>query len=311
MSGISFTQGPGGRDPLPSGSVALGERLFKDRILSGDRTVSCASCHNPELAFADTVPFSQGVEGQLTARNTPSVMYLKSRTVFFWDGRARSLEQQAMGPITNPREMNLPLAVAVERLDHDPYYREAFTHVYGRIADSSSLLRAIADFERTLGGYDSPYDRYLKGNDTAMSEQAIRGFTLFFQKNSCGNGACHSGDTFGSDSLVNIGLVAAGDSGLYAITHNPDDIGKFKTPSLRNIAVTGPYMHNGTHKTLRDVVVYYNNMNNFPLSGHTHPDVKRQRERPMTDAEIDDLVAFLKALTDYKYMDKIPADGKS
>lgn len=286
---------------LPANSAQLGQLLFNDKILSGDNTVSCASCHRPEFAFADTIPFSEGVSGYFTGRNTPSAMYLEKNSVLFWDGRAGSLEQQASGPITNPHEMNLAINEAIKRLNANMYYVASFKKIYGRLADSTLLVRAIADFERTLTYYDSPYDRFLKGDDTAMSASATRGFDLFFRKNSCANSACHSGITFSSDSLVNIGIFSDNDKGLFDRTHNPADIGKFKTPTLRNVALTAPYMHNGQHKTLREVIEYYNEMKNFPFDGNTHPDVKEQRDHQLNEREINDLIAFLEALTDYRF----------
>lgn len=289
---------------LPSGSAQLGELLFNDKILSGDNTVSCASCHRPEFAFADTMPFSEGVNGYLTGRNTPTAMYLDRNAVLFWDGRAGSLEQQASGPITNPHEMNLAIKDAVTKLNANMYYLAAFKKIFGRKPDSALIVRAIADFERTLTYYDSPYDRFLKGDDNAMSASATRGFDLFHRKNSCGNSACHNGNTFSSDSLVNIGIFSEDDKGVFNLTHNPADIGKFKSPTLRNIALTAPYMHNGQHKTLREVVEYYNNMSNFPFDGNTHPDVKEQRDHPLNEQEINDIIAFLEALTDYRFKKK-------
>jgi cytochrome c peroxidase len=300
----SFSSNESYERRIPANSVALGAQLFNDPILSGDSTVSCASCHKPEFAFSDTVAYSNGVNGHFTGRNTPTAMYIEKNKIFFWDGRAKTLEQQAGGPITNPNEMNLTIREAVQKLNRSVYYRLAFKKVFGRNPDSILLLKSIADFERSLSTYDAPYDRFLKGNDTAMNAAATRGFELFFKKNSCGNSGCHAGLSFSSDSLVNIGIFDESDKGLYGLTGVKEDIGKFKSPTLRNISLTAPYMHNGKHKTLKEVVEYYNDMDNFPLSGNTHPDVKRQRERPMTEKEINDLIEFLKALTDYRYQAK-------
>jgi cytochrome c peroxidase len=289
---------------LPKNAQELGQVLFFDPVLSSTKKVSCASCHNPELAFADTATFSLGVNGFRTGRNTPSIIYLASSNVFFWDGRASSLEAQALGPITNAHEMNLSLNEAVKRLTVNPFYLAAFNKVFGRRPDSVLILKAISDYERSLSIYDSPYDRFLKGNDTAMSPAAIRGFKIFFRESSCGNTTCHGGVNFSSDTLVNIGIYDSLDMGLYNLSHLKEDIGKFKTPTLRNIAVTPPYMHNGKYKTLKEVVEFYNDIKNFPLEGNTHPDVKMQRNHRLTPDEIDDLVTFLEALTDYRYIKK-------
>ncbi len=279
----------------------IGEKLFHDTILSGDGSVSCASCHRPQYAFSDTVDFSTGVGHNKTGRNTPTAMYLEKSHTFFWDGRARSLEEQAAGPITNTKEMNLKISDAVARLNASTLYPAAFLRVYGRKPDSTLMLDAIAAYERSLSRHDSPYDRFLKGNDTAMSEAAIRGFQIFFREKACGNSACHNGINFTSDSLVNIGVHTDADRGRYDLTGNVNDIGRFKSPTLRNVAVTYPYMHNGAQKTLREVIEFYNDPKNFPVNGTTHPDVKDPRGK-MNDKQIDDLIEFLKALTDYQFM---------
>lgn len=291
--------------PLSRTEEQLGERLFNDPILSADSTVSCASCHKADFAFADNIAFSMGVNSIPTGRNTPSAMYMAKRLHFFWDARAATLEQQASGPITAPGEMNMPLNKAIGRLQASPYYREAFQNVYNALPDSAYLVMAIARFERTLEKYDSPYDRFLKGDDEAMSESAIRGFNLFFKQSTCSAPACHSGDDFSSDSLVNINVNEKNDVGRFKITNDSSDIGKFKVPHLRNVAVTAPYMHDGSVKTLREVVVFYNTMTNFPLNGHSHQSVKHQRPRPLTENEINDLVEFMKALTDSRYLHRI------
>lgn len=290
---------------LPASEVELGAMLFNDPILSADSTLSCASCHRPDFAFADVLPFSFGVNGTPTRRNTPSAMYMSKRIHFFWDGRASTLEQQASGPITAPGEMNLPLLRAITRLNRSPYYRSAFQKIYKSLPDSTGLVTAIAAFERTLELYDSPYDRFLKGDDDAMSASAIRGFNLFFKQSTCSAPACHTGNDFSSDSLVNLNVNSKSDLGRHDITRHAADVGKFKVPHLRNVAVTAPYMHDGSIKTLQDVIVFYNDMNNFPLSSLAHPSVKHQRPRPLTNSEVDDLVEFMKALTDSKYQDKI------
>lgn len=291
--------------PLPQTEVQLGAQLFNDPILSADSTISCASCHKAEFAFADNVAFSMGINSLPTGRNTPSAMYMSRRLHFFWDARAATLEHQASGPITAPGEMNMPLGNAVARLKANSYYRSAFQRVYGALPDSAYLVMAIATFERTLEKYDSPYDRFLKGDDNAMSESAIRGFNLFFKQNTCSAPACHSGEDFSSDSLVNININEKRDLGRFNITADSADIGKFKVPHLRNVAVTAPYMHDGSVKTLRDVVVFYNDMTNFPLNGRGHQSVKHQRPRPLTETDVDDLVEFMKALTDSRYLYRI------
>jgi cytochrome c peroxidase len=229
----------------PSGEIAsraaLGERLFFDPILSRDRTVSCASCHKPEHAFADNVAFSLGVGGQPGTRNTPSAMNGAGRLEFFWDGRASSLEEQALGPIANPREMDLPLPEAVLRLNADAAYARAFATHFGGPATEKTLAQALAAFERTLETASTPYDRYVAGDDSALSPAAARGRLLFIGKANCAS--CHSGEDFTADRLKNIGLYNGrelNDPGRSAVTKDPSHVGLFKIPSLRNVAVTAP-----------------------------------------------------------------------
>ena len=295
---------PENKKKMPETDIELGEILFTDPILSSDQTVSCASCHKPENAFADDVAQSMGVNSSPTPRNTPTATYMSKRVHFFWDGRASSLEQQALGPITGAGEMNLPIKEAVKRLQESEYYQAAFRKIYNTPPDSLTMVKAIASFERTLETYDSAYDRYLKGDENALSESAFRGLKLFSRENTCAASACHSGDDFSQDSLVNINVNAEKDLGRFGITKSKDDLGKFKVPHLRNIAITAPYMHDGSKKTLREVVEFYNDMNNFPQIGNSHEAVKHQRTRPMTNEEIEDVVEFMKALTDARYESK-------
>jgi len=279
----------------------LGERLFFDPILSRDRTVSCASCHKPEYAFADRVAFSPGVRGQLGTRNTPSAANTAGRLEFFWDGRAASLEEQALGPISNPREMDLPVADAVQRLNADPVYTAAFQKIFGGLATEKNLAQAIAAFERTLETGDSPYDRYVAGDESALSDAAKRGRLLFIGRANCAS--CHSGEDFTADRLKNIGLYNGrelADPGRAAITKDPSHLGLFKIPSLRNVAVTAPYMHNGMFATLRDVVAYYNTPDAV-VKGSLNRDKALDAPLNLTDGEISDLVAFLEALTDARF----------
>lgn len=301
--------GPGQRK-LPANSEELGEALFNDVLLSRKQTISCASCHKPAYAFSDTAQFSTGVNGNPTLRNTPTVTYAKNRLHFFWDGRAENLEQQATGPITHPEEMNLTVKEAIDRLRQHAYYKVAFRKVYGRSPDSVSLTRALADFQRTLADYDSPYDRYLKGDDQAMSPAAIRGFYLFYQENTCSQPACHIGPDFSGDSLAFVGVHDSHDLGRFKISGKPVDSRKFKTPILRNVAVTAPYMHDGSIKTLREVVEFYNKRENFPKNSNVHPNVKHQRAQMMDERDIDDMVAFMEALTDYRYLKPKPVTHK-
>jgi cytochrome c peroxidase len=285
----------------PDPRAELGRKLFFDPLLSSDRTVSCASCHKPEHAFADALRLSQGVGGQLGARNTPSVMNSTARVSFFWDGRAATLEQQAIFPIENPVEMNLPIAVALERINADADYATAFAKLYGGPATAKSLGRALAVFQKTLETANSPYDRFNRGDDDAISASAKRGRLLFIGKGNCAT--CHSGEDFTSDRFENIGLFNArelNDRGRADFTKVDTDAGMFKVPSLRNVAMTAPYMHNGMFATLRDVIDYYNEPDKH-VKGALRRDAKLDKPLALAQNDIADLEAFLLALTDDRF----------
>lgn len=285
----------------PADAVQLGEKLFFDPILSADRSVSCASCHKPEHAFADNVALSPGIHGALGTRNTPTAANTAGRLDFFWDGRASSLEEQALGPIKNEKEMGLPLEEAVARLNADPLYGRAFAKIFRGPATEKTLASALAAFERTLETGDSPYDRFIAGDDTALTDSAKRGRLLFIGRASCNN--CHSGEDFTSDRHKNIGLFNAkelNDPGRAGVTGNREHLGLFKVPSLRNVAVTAPYMHNGMFKTLRDVVNYYNEPGNF-VQGSVNRDKALDQPLRLSEGEVTDLVAFLESLTDDRF----------
>lgn len=288
--------------PLPLTEVALGEALFFDPILSADYTVSCASCHKPEFAFADSARFSRGVAGKVGVRNTPSVMNMSAREHFFWDGRAASLEAQVVGPVENPMEMNLPFSQVVNRLRNNLQYRSRFLLVYGVLPDSTHLVRAIAAYERTLETDQTPNDRWLNDEAEGLSEAQIRGRDLFMSKRSrCFD--CHFTPDFTADEFRNIGLFdgkALNDSGRFLVSRKPEDIGKFKTPGLRNVALTAPYMHNGQFRTLREVIDYYDEPGKF----HPHAinrDTILPKKIGMSEREKQDLEAFLHALTDDRF----------
>ncbi len=301
---VSFTHR--GRSAPIGTKEQLGEKLFFDPILSKDRTISCASCHKPAFGFADTARFSRGIGGQLTTRNTPSATNLSGRPRFFWDGRASSLEEQAMGPITSAAEMGLSMEEAVQRLRQEPEYAEAFARLYHASVDKESILKAIAAYERTLETANSPYDRFIGGDENALSEAAKRGRLLFIGKANCNN--CHSGEDFTADRFKNIGLYdnhQLKDSGRYNATKDTGLIGFFKIPSLRNVAITAPYMHNGMFATLKQVVEYYNNPDSVIRGGGGgHRDLSLNQPLHLSEAEVSDVVSFLEALTDDRFTKK-------
>jgi len=297
--------GFGADDPeVINSKERLGEKLFFDPILSKDKSISCASCHKPEFAFADTAMVSIGVGGTKGSRNSPSVTNLSGRPNLFWDGRVSSLEDQALQPIINPVEMNLPIADAVSRLKADKTYTELFQKIFSAEPTEKNLLQAIAAFERTLETANSPYDRYIDGDDLAISASAQRGRLLFIGKANCNN--CHSGEDFTADRFKGIGLFNEqdlNDAGRFDVTKNPEHKGHFKIPGLRNVALTAPYMHNGMFKTLKEVIRYYNNPDEVIKNGKNR-DLSLSKPLGLSEIDINDLESFLIALTDDRFMKK-------
>ena len=283
----------------------LGERLFFEKRLSADNTISCASCHIPEHAFADTLAFSVGVGGRQGKRNTPSCANVASRPFLFYDGRASSLEDQVHFPITDTSEMAASLITVIRRLAADREYKAMFKQVYGAAPTAANMADAIAAYERTLETSSSPFDRYMDGDETAISASAIRGRELFMSKKvKCFD--CHFSPDFTGDEFRNIGLYDGrtyNDEGRSAITHNKEDIGKFKVPGLRNVAVTAPYMHNGMFKTLREVIDYYDDPYKT-VASPVNIDTLLLQPLHLTDEEKTDLENFMRALTDDRFITK-------
>lgn len=282
-------------NPLTVAKVALGKRLFYDPILSADETISCNSCHRQEFAFADNMAISPGVAGRLGMRNAPSLANLAYVTVFHKDGGVPKLEIQAGSPIEDVNEMDLSIFTAADRLNALPDYREQFMRAFGREADAFTITRALAAFERTMISGNSAYDLYTyQGVSTAMSAAQLRGQDLFFREElACSS--CHAGFNFTNDEFFNNGLQLdySNDLGLRRVSLDTLDIGKFRVPSLRNVALTAPYMHAGSLPTLEAVMEHYN-------SGGVGHSLQDERIRPLglTAAEKADLIAFLESLTD-------------
>lgn len=286
--------------PVPIKTKAqLGKKLFSDPILSKDNSISCASCHIPAFGFADTFAISLGVGGTPGSRNAPSVMNLRGHDPFFWDGRAANLETQALMPIENPVEMNLPIGQAVKRLNQNKIYRNLFLSIYKQLPNAKNLGHALAAFQKTLETDESDFDL------DQMSESAERGRQLFVsEKTKCFD--CHNGTDFTNDDFKNIGLydgISLVDEGRYAITKNKEDLGKFKTPGLRNVAVTAPYMHNGMFKTLEEVIEYYDNPYRI-VPKPINIDSTLREPLNLSQQNKTDLVNFLKALTDKQFLKK-------
>ncbi len=290
--------------------VLLGELLFNDPILSLDSSISCASCHIKTFAFADTVPLSKGMNGTFGKRNAPSVMNTASRESLFWDGRATSLEHQMHFPVQEGLEMALKFSEAVNRVKKHPFYSKAFQKVYQHQPDSSTIVSAIAAFERSLETTNTPNDRWMEDdtlNGRGLTPQQISGRNVFrSDKAKCLD--CHFTPDFTGDEFWNIGLFNGkelNDSGRFSITHDPKDIGKFKVPGLRNVAVTAPYMHNGMFKTLKEVIEYYDNPSKF-IKNPVNLDHRLSKPLGLTAQEKADLEAFLRSLTDDQFANQFP-----
>lgn len=283
--------------------VALGEKLFFDKILSRDRSISCASCHKPEFAFADNVPLSFGVDSLKGLRNAPTIMNLDGHEPFFHDGRAATLEEQVTGPIMNPLEMDMSIDSAVSRLNHNAEYQKLFRKIYRSAVTKENFCAAIAAYERSLFTAHTPFDRFMQGDSNAISASAKRGRELFHDKGHCFD--CHRGTDFTKDEFRNIGLFNErdwNDEGRYEVTHDSSDRGKFRVPSLRNISVTAPYMHNGGFRSLSEVIDYYDDPTRFVK--HAVGTDTLIKPLHLSGQEKKDLEAFLETLTDDRFVKK-------
>ncbi|MFT4090280.1 MAG: cytochrome c peroxidase [Asticcacaulis sp.] len=294
-------------DNLPTPQkVALGQRLFNDPVLSGSRQIACASCHSSELAFADGVKTPFGHDRQRGRRNSISLITAGWQKTLFWDGRAASLEAQAEAPIIDHREMNAKPSEVLRRLNRDETYREEFSAAFGvRRITMHEVSQALAVFQRTLKPRLTKWDRVLANGTQTLTDQELLGLDLFRRKAGCAN--CHNGPLFSDQQFHNLGLTMYGrrleDLGRYEVTKNPADVGKFKTPSLRNVSRTAPYMHNGTSPTLEGIINLYDEgggrpkrdkgMENDPMFPVTSPMLK---PLGLTDEEKAALVAYLRTL---------------
>lgn len=288
-------------NPLTAVSVELGKALFFDDRLSMGRGVSCGSCHLPGHAFSDTVALSAGVQGRPGLRNAPTLANVVYHPLLNRDGGAPTLEQQVLNPLFDEAEMNADPQQVVDLLRTDPWVNALSMRAYGRTFDLYVLTRSIANYERTLIGGTSRYDRYLQGDTSALNATEQRGLQVFNGAGHCT--ACHGGYDLSDHGFHNVGAGApdAEDNGRERITLDPADRGKFKTPTLRNIARTAPYMHDGGMATLEAVVQHFN------TGGPDHPN-KDPLVIPLnlTSGEQQDLVAFLRSLTDEQPLDRVP-----
>jgi cytochrome c peroxidase len=279
--------------------IELGKKLFFDPILSKDSSISCASCHNPEFAFSDAKKLSTGIKNQIGERNAPAIFNIAYHSSFFRDGGVISLENQALAPITNPKEMDMDLALLISKLEKNQEYIQLFDQAYQTKPSVYSLSRAIAAFERTILSGESVYDQYISLHDTnLLSSSAKRGLDIFNGKAQCNQ--CHGGFNFSNQKFENNGLYETyTDMGRFRITTNNQDIGKFKVPSLRNLSYTAPYMHDGSMATLEEVIEHYNigTKKNRNQSKFVKP-------LALTNQEKEDLIQFLLSLNDSKFVKK-------
>lgn len=279
-------------NPTTPEKAALGKQLFFDPRLSGDNTRSCATCHLPEKAFADGRARADGLDGEPLSRNTPSLLNVAFQSKFFWDGRAASLEEQALVPIEDRREMAQDLGALEEELSAVPEYVEQFRAVFDSGVTRDSIAKALAAFQRTLVTGPSPFDRYLAGDEDAISAEARHGLELF--QGDAGCVRCHNGPLLADGEFYRLGVSFA-DRGRAALTGKEEDRGKFRTPSLRNVAQTAPYMHNGSMRTLDQVIEFYLRGAPTSTSGGLPPDIDPLLG--LSYSEIRALVAFLESLT--------------
>ena len=284
-------------NPYSEEKVALGKKLFFDKRLSLDNSMSCASCHLPEKAFTDGLAIAEGVKGRKAFRNTPSLYNVGFSPTFMFDAHITSLEEQALVPILDTNEMAATIKAIIDKLSKDPYYAKAVRKIYNREIDAWAITRGLATFQRTLISDNSPFDRYYyKGEKGAISESAKRGWKIFSEKLYCIQ--CHTPPYFTNFKAENNGLYLdyIGDQGRFRIHGNSTDKGKFKIPTLRNIKLTGPYMHDGSMGTLQEVIEHYSrggeqHVNKSPIIQPFHLNVDEKKA----------LIEFLGALSDNNF----------
>ena len=325
-------------NPQTPEKIALGQKLFFDGRLSADGTVACSTCHDPARAFTDGRPVSMGIKGQLGQRNSPTILNALYNKFQFWDGRAKTLEDQAALPIQNPVEMGQPnLEAAVAKIAAVPEYEQAFRQVFGRPVNGADLVRAIASYERTQFSFDSPFDHFIGGDKNAISESAKRGWELFNTKARCnkchalsdkkrdptyfmdqdfhniGIGiirhnvvaeACKAERELNSGNVIDVDRAAIQSDmsvlGRFLVTKKEKDIASFKTPDLRNVLITAPYFHDGSQATLWDVMDHYNKGDGIK-NPYLDEDIQ---PLALTESEIDDVVAFMATLTSAQYQEQ-------
>ena len=281
-------------NPITAEKVKLGKKLFGDKLLSRDRSLSCKGCHQPKKAFTDGRAKAVGVYGRKGPRSVPTLVNRAYGRTFFWDGRTSTLEEQVVKPIESESEMDMTLGEAVDRLKRKSRYRKMFQQAFHREPNGEDLARALASYVRTIYSGDSPFDRYIYGKRGTLSDQQRRGLRIFRGKGNCT--ACHIGPTFSDEEFHNTGVAwrdgKLQDEGRFAITGEAELKGAFKTPTLREAARTAPYMHDGSLATLQDVINFYSD------GGRKNPHLDEEiKPRNLTGQEKQDLLAFLQSLT--------------
>lgn len=285
-------------NPFSDASVELGSALFFESLLSKDTTLSCQSCHLNDVAFADHLPVGEGIKGRKVTRNTPSLMNIGLHPYFMADGKFASLEDQVMSPINEHREFDMNAKEVVQRLKTYPYYNELSQQAYGTEITMEVVQKAIANFERIIVSDHSKFDRFKRG-EISLTKEETEGWKLFTSTElKCHQ--CHSGFNFTNYAFENNGLYEVyADSGRALITKEPKDLAKFKVPSLRNIGLTAPYMHNGSMNTLDEVIAHY------AKGGRQHSSKSDLIQGfQISDTEKKALIAFLHTLTEERLVGK-------
>ena len=289
---------PAPADNQPNAArVELGKMLFFDPRLSSDSNMSCASCHSPLFGWSDGLGTARGTKSKVLGRASPTVVNTGYNTIHMWDGRKATLEDQAMGPMESMDEMAMDLSALFKWLNTSPGYQTAFKKAYpGEAIDAKTLSKSIASFERTVVSNESPFDRWLHGDAKAMTAEQVRGFRLFTDAGKGNCAACHQAPNFTDNGFHNIGLASydkpSPDVGRFAIRPVKSLKGAFKTPTLRDIELTAPYFHDGSAKTLMEVVEHYNR------GGVSKTDLSPEmKPLNLTREEMQAIVAFMQALT--------------
>ncbi len=276
-------------NPASQAEVELGRELFFDVRLSRTDRVSCANCHDPEKGFSNGQRLAKGVDGREGKRHVPSLINVGYIRTLFWEGRAADLQQQALLPIQNKAEMDMPLEVLEKKLNGIADYKRRFEQVYGGSVTADRVAAALAAYQRSIVSNDTPFDHYLRGDRESLSASSKRGMKLFFGQASCSR--CHTGAQLTDNKFHNIGAGDPADTGRRAVTRRREDHGAFRTPQLREVAHTAPYMHDGSFQTLKEVVQHYN------FGGVTDHENNHRDELLevlyLGEDQVDDLISFL------------------